>query len=291
MDIFEQLKESAAVIKEVRPSYEPILDFYLQVFLVQEQSKNNITLPSIYIGPDLLKIKIKNEMPLIDQSEFLIDIPEAKRLFERLCDLAIDFAPQLSSHARLLKKAELNNTLDLQTLFFAILNNQDSTLRDLSKLLLIPERELAFFGYASVAPSLRVCSESLAQSLSGMPDLKKGYCPICGNLPDIAFLDENGRQFLKCCFCAHEWATPRLGCIFCESNDKDMQHYFFSDEEKEYRVNLCDNCHKYIKVVDLRQMNRAFYPKLEQISTLHLDIMAREQGYSNGTTCTNDVSL
>jgi FdhE protein len=38
-------------------------------------------------------------------------------------------------------------------------------------------------------------------------------------------------------------------------------------------------------LIDLRQIDRAFYPKLEQITTLHLDMQAREKGY------TNDVSI
>ncbi|MCP4023885.1 MAG: formate dehydrogenase accessory protein FdhE, partial [Desulfobacteraceae bacterium] len=36
----------------------------------------------------------------------------------------------------------------------------------------------------------------------------------------------------------------------------------------------------YIKIVDLRQLERAFYPKLELITTLHLDMKAREKGYT-----------
>ncbi|MCP4718541.1 MAG: formate dehydrogenase accessory protein FdhE, partial [Desulfobacteraceae bacterium] len=73
------------------------------------------------------------------------------------------------------------------------------------------------------------------------------------------------------------------GCVFCDSTDKEDQHYFFSNEEKEYRVYMCDNCHNYIKLVDLRQLDRAFFPKLEQITTLHLDYKAQEQGYTNAT--------
>jgi len=72
-----------------------------------------------------------------------------------------------------------------------------------------------------------------------------------------------------------------MGCVFCENSDAELQNYFYSEEEKEYRVNLCDHCHSYIKMVDLRQMDRAFHPNLELVSTLHLDMKAREKGYVN----------
>ena len=291
MITIEQLKQSSDLIKKNRPAYQLILDFYARIFLAQEQSKQTIECRPVIIEPDLLKIKQKYEMPLIDQSEFTIDNKSAEHLFNTICDLAYEFAPKLSSNAQFLKKTAKTESFNLETLFSAILNNQDSTLRDLARLLNIPEHERVFFGYASIAPSLRICSEQLEAYLIDMPDLKKGYCPVCGNHPDMAFLDKDGHRHLKCCFCAHEWLVKRMGCVFCDNNDKDYQQYFFSDEEKEYRVHLCDNCHNYIKLVDLRQIDRAFYPKLEQITTLHLDIKAKEKGYTNAGTLANDVSL
>lgn len=281
MNKIEQIKKTADLIKKIRPSYQSILEFYSRVFQAQEQSKVNIQLPPVVIEADLLKIKQKNQMPLIDQSEFVFDLKEASLLFEKICDLAHDFAPKLSLNAKLLKKASKENIFDLEVLFSAILNNQSLTLHDLSKLLNVAETELVLFGYMSLAPGIQICSEQLEAYLKSMPDLKKGYCPVCGNHPDLAFLDEDGKRHLKCCFCSHQWETVRMGCVFCENNDKDMQHYFFSDQEKEYRVALCDNCNNYIKLVDLRQIDRGFFPNLEMVTTIHLDMKATQKGYKS----------
>ncbi|MBW2654698.1 MAG: formate dehydrogenase accessory protein FdhE [Deltaproteobacteria bacterium] len=291
MITIEQLKQSSDLIKKFRPSYQSILDFYTRIFMAQEESREKIQLSSVIIEPDLLKIKQKNELPLIDQSEFLIDLNTAEQLFDTICNLADTFAPNLSSNARMLKDGRHHHTLNLETLFLAILNNQALPLHELSMSLDIPEHELIFFGYTSIAPSIWTCSEQLEAYLTDMPNFKKGYCPVCGNHPDMGFLDKDGNRHLKCCFCAHEWLVKRMGCVFCDNNDKDNLHYFFNEEEKEYRVNLCDNCHKYIKIVDLRQMDRAFYPKLEQIATLHLDMKASEKGYTTTGSLTHDVSL
>lgn len=279
MNAIEQMKQTTDLMKKVRPSYQPILDFYFRVFSAQEKSKQEISLPPILIEPDLLKIKQKNKLPLIDQSEFLIDLTAASRLFNTICDLAYELAPKLSANALRLKKAQQNKTFDLDTLFSAILNNQSLALDELATLLDVSAYELVLFGYLSIYPSIQHCSEQLQTVRKNMPDLKKGYCPICGNHPDMAFLDKDGKRHLKCCFCSHQWETGRMGCVFCENNEKNMQHYFYTEEEKEYRVNLCDKCRHYIKVVDLRQMDRPFCPNIEMISTLHLDMKAKEQGY------------
>jgi len=289
MNTLEQLNKTAETITNIRPAYREILDFYKEVFRVQEESLKDIQLPPIIIESDLLKIKQKNELPLIDPSEFLIDLKTATRTFLDICDLASELAPGLSSNAQFLKKTLSEQAFDLEPLFSAILNGHDKVLQDHSLLFDVPFNELSLFGYLSIAPSIRACAEQLEIYLAGMPDLQKGYCPICGNPPDIAFLNQEGQQHLHCSFCCHQWKSERMGCVFCKNNEKNMQHYFFNEEEKEYRVKLCDHCHRFIKVVDLRQMNREFFPNLEMIATLHLDIQAKEKGYTNEGATRNEV--
>jgi formate dehydrogenase maturation protein FdhE len=41
-------------------------------------------------------------------------------------------------------------------------------------------------------------------------------------------------------------------------------------------------CKKYIKTVDLRDLTRPVHPFLEQVSTLHLDMLAEKQGLTSG---------
>ena len=281
MNTMDQLKQTAEVIKNIRPVYQPILEFYTQVFLAQEESRGEISIPPIVIEPGQLALKQNTQMPLIDPSVFLIDMDETRSLFIKLCDLARELAPELSGASMVLKKAVAYKSLELEKAVSAILNNQDGLVEEQAEKAGVSAAQLMFFTYSSMVPSIHACSEQLAAYLVPMPEMKKSYCPVCGSQPDMAFFDENGKRHLKCAFCSHKWIVGRMGCAFCENTDKDLQLYFFSDEEEEYRVNLCDHCHQYIKVVDLRKMERAFFPSLEMVSSLHLDIKAREKGYTN----------
>ena len=60
-----------------------------------------------------------------------------------------------------------------------------------------------------------------------------------------------------------------------------VKFLFYSEEDKEARVDLCNQCKKYIKTVDIREVERLVYPALEHISNLHLDIKAQEMGFSS----------
>jgi FdhE protein len=279
MTTIEQLKQSADLILKARPSYQNILGYYEKVFEAQEKSKSNIELSPIVIGSDLLDLKKENRMPLIDADQFQIDISSATALLIALCDLAIDNAPGLAISARNIKKALKSEDFNCDLMFSAILGNKEAILDELTDYLNISQEHLISFGIQSMLPSIQLGAQQLEAYLENQSEHNEGYCPICGNLPDLAILDEKGKRHLKCGFCTHQWVTQRMGCAFCKDTDPEKQHYFFSNEEKEYRVSLCDNCHQYLKVVDLRQMKRFFYPSLELISTLHLDMQATEKGY------------
>lgn len=284
MNTIELIKKASDRIIEARPSYQDILEFYSQVFFVQAKSRETIDLAPIKIKDDLLAIALNNNIPLIDPSEFVIDLEPAKALFTSICDLAIEHAPRLSTDAKLIKQALADQTFELKTLYKALLKNQTDVINDLAKKVNVPETHLILFAYLSMTPSIEACSQQFESYLDKDHSHKKAYCPICGNHPDLAFFDENGKRFLKCCYCNHQWAYVRMGCVFCDNKDAEQLQYFFTEQEKEYRVDLCDKCHNYIKVVDTRKMDRAFYPGLEMVSTLHLDIKAREIGYTNQTS-------
>lgn len=278
------IQKTREQILKARPSYRDILDFYGKVFIAREKSKQSITLAPVQIKPDLLKVKLKSKMPLIDPSQFLIDMEPAQSLFIHICDLAVELAPKLSASADLARQAVEKKTLKLETLYTDMLSNQTDQINTAAKAVNIPEKDLVLFAYLSMVPSIEIGAEQLAFYLGKDHIHKKGYCPVCGNLPDLAYFDENGKRHLKCCYCHHKWDYVRMGCVFCGKTETSRQQYFYSAQEKEYRVDLCDLCHNYIKVVDTRQMDRGFYPELEMISTLHLDMKAKEIGYTSQTS-------
>ncbi|HBR22045.1 MAG TPA: hypothetical protein DD713_05685, partial [Nitrospiraceae bacterium] len=59
--------------------------------------------------------------------------------------------------------------------------------------------------------------------------------------------------------------------------------YFNTEADgKGYRVDVCEECKKYIKTIDLRELKEEVTPLIEDIGTLHLDIIAEKEGYKRG---------
>ena len=74
----------------------------------------------------------------------------------------------------------------------------------------------------------------------------------------------------------------RIYCPFCDNSHAKDLHHMFNEEEKDVRVDLCNKCKKYLKTIDTRAAVRLVYPPLEHITTLHLDIKARDEGFEAG---------
>lgn len=279
MNVTTDMIATADTIKQVRPVYTAILDFYVRVFAAQEKSKETISIPPVQIDPDLLAIRKKNALPLVDPSEFRIDRDAAVALFTDICELAKDWAPHLAEDAAVMKTAVQDGRIDPDALFSALLDSRFEPLEKMARAVCVSAEHLSMITYLGMAPGIETAAQQLGVHLAPQSGLKNGYCPVCGNAPNMGFLDDTGSRHLICCFCHHNWQVRRMGCAFCENQDMENQGYFFSDQEREYRVSWCDHCHNYIKVVDLRHLTRRFFPKLEMAATLHLDMQATEKGY------------
>jgi FdhE protein len=254
------------------------MDFYTRVFQAQEEIRPRRVIDPLCIDSSVLEKKRTHAMPLIGPDEWVIDETAAARLLKIICDIAAKQTRELSDASAALKFAMIDERIDLKTLFDALLTRDDDLVSAIARTAGIHVHYLVMLTFLSIAPFIEVHAGRLASCLEKHPH-EKGYCPVCGNFPDLFFLDENGSRHLTCGFCSHVWNKGRLGCVFCGNKDPETWQYFFSPDEKEYRVDVCDHCHRYVKGVDTRLLDRPFVPKMEQVATLHLDIKAGEAGY------------
>jgi FdhE protein len=137
---------------------------------------------------------------------------------------------------------------------------------------------VTFLVQNSVKPSVAATVKQLQNDIDAESWLR-GYCPVCGSLPSLSLLrNETGTRFLLCSFCDFQWRLERLTCPYCGNREPSSLRYFSGEGEETHRVDLCDQCHQYIKTIDFR-ITEVFEPLLEDLATLHLDLLASQQDY------------
>ncbi|MFO7709958.1 MAG: formate dehydrogenase accessory protein FdhE [Desulfobacterales bacterium] len=272
----DALRQAVAGIITDRPSYRDLITFYGRIFSAQEEARPRIRLAPIHLPEELIRIKRQERMPLVMTSEMNFDHQVSGELLRDLCRIAIDGGPQLAGAARVLS----DHSGQAATLFAPFLKAQESVVLAGAGEMGIEPESLAFFLYHSLRPSFCTFAAHLAQYLEPFPSGEQGCCPVCGSAPAIAWIEAEGRRFLFCSFCWHKWPVNRALCPFCGNRGEEGLLYFYSEEEKEYRVDACTSCSRYVKAVDTRVLRRSGYPALEQVASLHLDLKAIEAGYT-----------
>ncbi|MEJ2473671.1 MAG: formate dehydrogenase accessory protein FdhE [Desulfobacterales bacterium] len=277
----EQIHAAAQALQRLRPAYRELLRFYEKIFIAQEASKAHINLEPVQITSELRAIKRREKLPLVDVSDFSFDPQSARDLLLIICDIIQSHNRKMTDAAGTIIRG-LDQEIEPLVFFSSLLKGDDAYFDMTAAALEIDKNALAFVAYSSLKPSVVLCAEQLSGYLKDLVAWEKGYCPICGNFPGLAVLDHDGRRLLYCNFCWTTWPAKRIFCPFCEKIGGENLHTVYSEDEKDLRVDVCDDCRKYLKAVDSRATERIIYPPMEQIASLHLDINARQKGYDSG---------
>ena len=272
----EQKKKLIELLRGKNPAYTEILGFYEKVIEAQEAEKVDVSVAALHLRNNLKSLQTSEGFPLIDRKDFILDIPSCVRLFESLCRIARNANDKMRENIQAIEEASAINALNLRELLRR--HSDESYLNTIVEEFAIDRAILLFLIHASIQPSLSANAEQLKDQV----DLKnwlKGYCPVCGSAPQISELKDEGRRFFVCSFCMFQWPSERLKCPYCENADHAKLQYLYEEGQEAYRVDVCDNCKQYIKTVDSRKLDYEPDLPLEDIMTIHLDILASENGY------------
>jgi formate dehydrogenase maturation protein FdhE len=134
---------------------------------------------------------------------------------------------------------------------------------------------------AALAPFLAAHSEALSE-LVAQELWRRKACPICAGVADFAFLEkELGARWLMCSRCRMEWLFQRIQCPYCGTQKHESLAYR-TNSQGLYRLYTCEECHCYIKAIDLRKAGSEVLLPLERILTVDLDRQANEANYRPG---------
>jgi FdhE protein len=272
----ENLRRRIQKIKKKRPAYGQMLDFYKKVREEQEKVKASLAIEPIRLKKEWKNLLAKEGFSVVEKKDFPIDIDASFSLFQSLCQLGKEANPYMAEQVRKIEGNIGKIRINLKELFKEGVDEEK--VEQIAKEFGFDEKVFFFLIHNSIKPSIEAAVEKLLNELN-TETWTKGYCPICGSLPLLSLLKEEvGKRFLLCSYCGYQWQTDRVLCPFCNNKDQESLHYFTAEGEENYRIDLCDKCHQYIKTIDLRAIGE-IDPSLEDLATLHLDVIASQKGY------------
>ncbi len=189
----------------------------------------------------------------------------------------VDLGPAAEAFRRL---AGLDNRHGVKPLLDALLRGDAEQVAERSERVGQTPAAAATLGQIALSPTLQHLAATLpAGALEGWKD---GHCPFCGAWPAIAELvgAEQARR-LRCGWCGTGWTPPRMRCPYCGNQDSKTLRYLQPEgQEERRRIDACDRCHGYLKVMTALDPVPPNQVVVEDLATLALDVVAEQRGYT-----------
>ncbi|HYA13062.1 MAG TPA: formate dehydrogenase accessory protein FdhE [Syntrophales bacterium] len=273
----KMLKDALKTIekyKSVTPHYGELLDILGEILIMREEHRLKVEKIIFPIDEGLVEKKIAGGLPLIDFSAGNFDLTEPKQYFLSLLEIAEKRVP---GETKEIVQMVQDGSFNFEKLIYESFSSLPDEVADELDEDVIDLVDL--FLEESLRPALEKVAEKYGEKITET-GWAEGYCPICGKEPKIGEIrEEEGRRFLFCTQCGFEWRFRRIKCPFCGNEEQQTLAYFTIEGEEKYRVDVCHECKRYIKIVDFRESKEEANLDVEDIATLHLDMLANEEGY------------
>lgn len=282
----ESVSRALDELKEALPPLENLIEAFRGVLVEKARLKAEISLvqemhPAV---PD--PARFEQGVPLASWGDLIdFDGPLWMKAADGLMPSMAKGFPKLAEDIQKLRKALEDDELDPQAFLKAMAEDRSEEMEAAASRINVAPGIMELVLGTVMKPLVEKRAELLKPLITGLL-WQRGYCPLCGSMPELAFLrGKEGQKWLRCSLCANEWRFGRLVCAFCDNTDQEkLLTYYIADRDRE-RVEVCQRCNRYVPCLDLR--DRSSEPLLEvaALGLVHLDILAQQKGFLPAAVC------
>jgi FdhE protein len=273
---------------EQNPHSKELLKAFGPIIARQRQLVNSINLPKLdYSSID--KVKLRAGVSVIQQINLFAPDDPLTEIALSLTEAVKEALPKLAEELDRLSDRIANGKLRLADYFEAHSGDENKAMDGWENTLQISPSNASFLLSLIARVLLERRAKEITEALSEFA-WEKGYCPICGEFPSIALIEEEGgKRFLHCSSCGQDWRFTRVVCPYCEKEaPKEMDYYYVENKTQESAF-ICDQCKKYL--VTLYRAGRLHVRDMDisAIALVHIDMIMQDKGYEPMTACAWNV--
>ena len=255
--------ERLATAIEARPDLGPVAPFWLAIYRVQIAAREELAAARPAPEWTVRRERLQQGLPQLEVDDLPLESGPVEALIGRLAEAWRQHDPTCQAAGQGDWVARVRRAFADPALAFGQQRQLDWN-DALAALALGPYLEWAA---GAIAPRLP----------EGTGAWGRGWCPVCGGLPDLALLvGEPAARSLVCSRCNTAWAYHRVSCPYCDDTDRQMYH---AGDDDRYRLYVCGSCRRYLKTIEVRHPADGLDPRVERLITIGMDLAALEAGY------------
>jgi formate dehydrogenase accessory protein FdhE len=230
------------------------------------------------LSQDEVRARLEQGLPYLEGLELEVDLRQAAGLLVRLAGAAEKAGARVSA-AKVGALLDEERDVGGSAAFQAILTHDDELLGNRLEQMGLDRDLCGFLARTALKPLLRAWCRLIAP-LAADVKWDRGTCFVCGSAPLLAELQGNDQErHLRCGLCGADWRIARLSCPHCGTEDHRSLKVFFQNDPAGPRIEACDQCMTYVKVIPAFSPTPADLMPVEDLATIRLDAFAQERGY------------
>lgn len=283
--------EEATAIKNIisraveqNPQNSEVVKAFAPIIIMQRQLAAQSSSQSLDCSL-IDKEKLKAGVPVINQINLFLPEESLKEIAISLASAVKEGMPKLSENIDKIAGLIQEGKIDPADYFKESPDGENKAADGANKELKISPSNASFL----MSLVGRVVLERRAKEITaalGAFDWQKGYCPICGEFPSIALIEEEGgKRFLHCSSCGQDWHFTRISCPYCEKEERKDMEYFYVENKTQESAFVCDKCKKYL--ITLYRAGKVFARDMDvsALSLIHMDMIMQGKGYEPMASC------
>jgi len=276
----DEILKEVEYYKERTPTLKSLLDFYGAIIVAQSEYAPKVDLPSIDLTEEEIKTSLKEGKPVLTGRKGEVSPTLYRSLFEEIVGIVKEKSPKPPRGLdKLMNLSELKAE-KIPILIEKLEEFDEAFFVELGEKSGAKKETILFIATAALIPFY----EAYAKALRGKMNQHfwgKEFCPICGRRAFMARLrKEDGLRLLRCSMCRSDWWVQNIKCAFCGIEDNKSLPFFYPEDDKGHRIDVCNECKRYIKTSNEKELGRGVIPEVEDVATIFLDTVAQKKGYS-----------
>lgn len=262
--------------------YEKYLEFNEEIFKIHVKCMQHLVaiLPFDKLNQIDIADRLNQNKPIINERDLIISDNELDEIFEKIYPIIKKYSHR--SKEQLLQIDELNDKrkLSMKELVIALVDNNKEKFSNILDGYDVSQTILERIAELISSPYLELCAEYFNKKLSQFV-WNQPNCPICGNLPNMALVNEQtNEKHLWCRFCDTTWEFKEKTCPYCLNDDQTKFKLIFPSTQSPYRLDVCECCNNYVKTIDGLITDEQINFSVKNIETYYLDLLAKKFGYN-----------
>ena len=279
--IFERAIDQNPHASEILKAFKPVITRQRQLAALAKLRKIDCS--------TIDKEKLKAGVPVIRQIVLLGADEDLKQITLDMAAAVKEGMPTLGDGLDRFCELIRNDKIVPADYFNAHGDGENKTVQQWGKDLKVTPSNASFVMSLVSRVVLEQRAEEIEKAL-GSFDWEKGYCPVCGDFPSIALIEEEGgKRFLHCSSCGCDWRYTRVICPYCEHKAPQEMDYYYIENKTQESAFICDKCKKYLVTLYRAGHLLARDMDVSAIALVHLDMIMQDKGYAPMTICAWNV--